>query len=153
MPRKISLSIDELLAELTRRQSKLPRLQKQAARLQKQLAVVTGEIEALGGAVVARAKPGPKPGKKSAKAKQAKPAKPAAKKVSKRPRNKMNLSVALLGVLSKTEPMSVKAIIEAVKMAGYKTSSKNFATIVYQTLSREKKRVEKVGRGIYKLKG
>lgn len=147
MPRaKISLSIDELLAELTRRQSKLPRLQKKAAKLQKQLAAVTAEIEALGGAVVARAKPGRKPGP------QPKAGKPAAKKAAKRPRNKMNLSVALLNVLSKSEPMSVKAIIEAIKKAGYKTSSKNFATIVYQTLAREKKRVEKVGRGIYKLK-
>ncbi|HMP74964.1 MAG TPA: hypothetical protein PKE12_01590 [Kiritimatiellia bacterium] len=142
MPRKkIALSMNELLAELARRRKQLPALQKKAARLGKQLAAVNAQIEALGGGAAAPAKPGRKPGRPA-----------AARKPVKRARNKASLSTALLGVLSKSEPMSVKAIIEAVRKSGYKTKSKNFSTIVYQTLAREKKSVEKAGRGLYKLK-
>lgn len=151
MPRtKITLSIAELLAELRRRQEKLPRLQKLAANLEKKLASVRAEIAALGGQVVSTVtagkpgrKPGPKPG-----------AKPAAKKATggKRPRNKMNLADALVSVLTKDRPKTVKTLIADVKAAGYKTTSANFDTIVYQTLSREKDRIVKVGRGLYKLK-
>lgn len=146
MPRtKIALSITELLAELNRRQKKLPKLRKLAARLEKKLAAVVSEIESLGGALPA----------KTVRKSAGKPA--AAKKASKaprkRPRNKSSLGEAVVSVLSKDEPKSVSAIIAAVKKAGYKTTSKNFATIVYQTLARDKKRVGKAGRGLYVLKG
>lgn len=153
MPRrKITLTINELIAELHRRQQQLPRLQKLAADLEKKLAGIRAEIAALGGDVSApatAAKPGIKPGRKpGAKA----PAAPAAKKPASRPRNKMSLAEVLVSVLDKSHPKTVKTIMADVKAAGYKTTSENFDTIIYQTLSREKKRVEKVGRGLYKLK-
>lgn len=147
MPRtKINLSVNDLLAELRRRQKNLPRLRKLAARLEKKLASVREEIAALGGQVFSAVSTGKlvqKSGPKSA-AKQA--------GGRKRPRNKMNLADALVSVLEKDKPKSVKTLIADVKAAGYKTTSANFDTIVYQTLSRQKNRIVKVGRGLYKLK-
>lgn len=147
MPKsKIKLSIAELIAELRRRQQKLPRLQRLAARLEKQLAAVRAEIVALGGAVsIARsaAAAGRKSSAKSAGASGG---------LRRRPRNKVSLSETLLSVLDKEKPKSVQTIIADVKAAGYKTTSPNFDTIIYQTIAREKKRIEKVGRGLYKLK-
>lgn len=137
MPRKtINLSFDELVAEVRRRQKLLPRLQQKAARLEAELAEVRNEIRTLGGVVpVAKAT-----GRKALAQR-------------KRAQNKMSLAQAILGVLSKDEPKSVQQIIKDVQKAGYKTTSRNFSTIIHQTLAREKKRIAKVGRGLYQLKG
>ncbi len=137
MPRtSIKLSIDELIAEIRRRQKQLPRLKRKAANLEAQLAAVRGEISALGVSAV--------PGRKAAM-------KPVARR--KRARNKVNLSKAILGVLSKDAPKSIQAIIKDVQKGGYKSTSKSFATIVHQALAREKKQIVKAGRGLYRLKG
>jgi hypothetical protein len=148
MPRaKITLSVAELIAELRRRQQKLPRLQKLAAQLEKKLASVRAEIAALGGSIAPGASGGA--ARRQVRAPAAKTAGP---KPARRPRNKMSLAEALLSVLDKNEPKSVKTIIAEIKAGGYKTTSPNFDTIVYQTIARERKRIEKVGRGLYKLK-
>lgn len=146
MPKSISaVSTAQLVAEIARRQQKqLPRLRKQAAKLVKQLAAINAQIAELGGTV--SAKPQAKPATKSK-------GKTKAAAGGKRPRNKISLAEAILAVLSKDKPMNAKQIIAAVKNNGYKTTSGNFETIVYQTLAREKKRVAKASRGHYVLKG
>jgi hypothetical protein len=144
---KISLSINELLAEIKRRQSKLPRLRKLAARLQRKLDAVTSEIAALGGALSSKPgrKPGPKPGRKAA-AKA-----PKARKGARRPKNEITLAEAIIKVLDKETPKNAAAIIAGITKLGYKSSSKNLPTIIYQTLAKDK-RVRKTGRGLYALK-
>lgn len=132
MHRKVKLSMSDLVAELRRRQKLLPLLKQKAKRLEAQLAQIREEIEVLEGAAAAL---GHRP---VVRAKQG--------------RNKVSLSQAILSVLSKDKPKSVQAIIEDVLKSGYKTTSKNFSTIVHQTLGREKKHIEKVGRGLYRLK-
>ncbi len=67
-----------------------------------------------------------------------------------RPKNKMNLSEALLKVLSNAT-MSVTDVAEAVQKAGYVTTSPSFRTIVNQTLIKDK-RFKRVGRGQYTAK-
>jgi len=141
---KISLSINELLAEIKRRQSKLPRLKKLAARLQRKLDAVTSEIAALGGALPSKPgrKPGPKPGRKAAG---------KARKSARRPKNEITLAEAIIKVLDKETPKNAAAIIAGITKLGYKSSSKNLPTIIYQTLAKDK-RVRKSGRGLYVLK-
>lgn len=144
MPKKITtLSTAELIAEITRRQQRqLPRLRKQAASLEKQLAAINAQIAELGGSIVTgskASKSGPKPAAKSTG------------KGGKRPRNKVSLTEAVLAVLSKDKPMNAKQIISAVKANGYKTTSANFDTIVYQALAQARKKVKKVARGQYIL--
>ena len=136
---KITLSINELLAELARRQKRLPKLMKMAARLEQKLAALHQEIQALGG---------------SLPAKRGRVMLPKAEAGAKRSRhrNKQSLAEVLISVLSKDAPKNIPTIMADVKKAGYKTSSKNFSTIVYQTLARERNRIAKVGRGLYQLR-
>lgn len=134
-------SIEDLQKEIERRKKKLPRLLAQAEKLEKQLESIRTEIAALG------VEPG-----KALKTARAAGGAAKAKTGGKRPQNQQSLSEVLLSVLSKEAPKSIKQIIEDIKAAGYQTSSNNFDTIVYQAISREKEKIEKVGRGLYKLK-
>jgi len=129
------LSVADLLAELALRKRKLPRLKKLEARLEKQLAAVQAEIATLSGGGV------------SAKA----PAAKAGRKPRKRPHNKITLADAIAKVLQKDKPKSVPQIAADVQKAGYRSSSKTFQTIIYQTVAKDA-RVKKVGRGQYVLK-
>lgn len=133
-----SLSVAELLAELSRRQRKLPGLKRMAARLEKRLARVRAEIAALGGS-----------GKPAAASHAAKA---SGKKPRRRPRNKITLADAIVKALVKDKPKSVPQIAADVQKAGYRSSSKTFTTIIYQTVAKDG-RVKKVGRGQYVLKG
>lgn len=135
-------SIPELKAEIERRQKKLPRLTAQAEKLEKQLEAIRAEIAALTGEPVKAFKT------TRAAGGGAKPKGGGGK----RPQNQQSLSEVLLSVLSKEAPKTIKQIIEDIKAAGYQTTSNNFDTIVYQAISREKEKIEKVGRGLYKLK-
>lgn len=128
-----ALSVSDLIAELNRRQRKLPTLKKLEARLERKLGQVRAEI----GALV----PGP-----AAKAKA------AVRRVARRARNKIKLADAIVKVLVKDIPKSVPQIAEAVQKIGYRSVSKTFHTIIYQTLARDK-RVKKAARGKYVLRG
>lgn len=139
MPRtKPLLSIDELLAQARERMSQLAKLSAKVDQLEKQLMDVRAEIKALGG--------DRKPSKGARKSAAA-----GSSGNGSRPKNKISLAEAIVAVLSKTEPKAVKDIIADVKANGYKTTSQNFETIVYQTLAKDE-RIEKAGRGLYKLK-
>lgn len=140
MATRHSLTFKELMAELQRHQRKLPALQRKAAKLQKQLDAVLAEIEVLSGG--ASKKRGGRP--VAAKTGEA--------KSGTRLRNKQNLAEAIVAVLDKTHPKTPTEIINAVKSGGYKSTSRNFSTIVYQALARDKKRIAKAGRGLYTLK-
>ena len=69
-----------------------------------------------------------------------------------RARNAKSLNDTLEEVLSNGKPMSVGDIVEAVKAAGYRSSSANFRGIVNQTLIKENKRFVATERGVYQLK-
>ncbi|MCS6771148.1 MAG: hypothetical protein NZ740_03890 [Kiritimatiellae bacterium] len=134
------MTLAELMAEVQRRRKMLPVLQKKAAQLEKELAVVRAEIEALGGTMPAATSVG-----RRQKVKAAGSARRS------RPKNKVSLADAIVSVLSKSEAKPVKQIMREVVASGYKTTSRNFETIIYQTLARDN-RIEKAGRGQYKLK-
>lgn len=130
------VSTGELQAELKRRQQKLPALQRKHRKLSAELADLEKQIAGLSGPAPARA------------------GRPAAKRAApkrRRPKNKKNLADTLVSVLSKTKPLRVIEAVAAVKKAGYKTTSKNFNTIVNQTLLKDK-RFKQASRGKYLLK-
>jgi len=124
---------DDLQAELARRDRRLGTLQRKRQRVLDQLNEVEQEIMELGGT----------PGARTKSASQR-------KKTDARPKNKMSLPDALAKVMSTSNPMGVSEAAEAVQKAGYKTNSKNFTTIVNQTLIKDD-RFEQVSRGKYKL--
>jgi hypothetical protein len=62
------------------------------------------------------------------------------------------LANALVEALKANGKLTVAQAAEAVRMAGYKSKSKNFPTIVGVTLS-QGKRFRRVRRGVYALKG
>ena len=143
MPRTIKLSVEDLLAQLKKHQSRLPRLQRKEQKILKQLAAVQDEIAQLGGLAKSR---------KSAKVgRPAKVAKAAKTRGVRRAKNSVKLADAIVGVLAKDSTLSVPQIASAVKAAGYVSKSKTFETIIYQTVARDK-RVKRAGRGQYQLK-
>lgn len=121
--------IDDLQAELRRRQGSLRKLEAKRAKLAAALDAIDRQIQAFGGVPSGRAASGG--GRR-------------------RPRNEMNLVEALAQVL-KGKTMSVTEVAQAVQDAGYQTTSDNFRTIVNQTLIKSD-RFKKVGRGQYTAK-
>ncbi len=69
----------------------------------------------------------------------------------KRPRNAQNLADALANLLA-SATMSVTEAAEKVQLAGYRTTSPNFRTIVNQTFLKDK-RFKRVSRGRYTSQG
>ena len=120
-----SLTVSDLESELRRRQKALPRLERQRRKLLEKLAGVERDIARLGGAG-------------------------GGGRGATRPRNKMPLADVIFKVLDKKTPMKVSNIVEAVKNAGYRTTSNNFSTIVNQTLIKDK-RFKSAERGHYLL--
>lgn len=128
------MTIADLVAELSRRRRRLPKLRRMEAALERKLANVRAEIGAL------------TPGK------VVKAAKAVARTTRKRARNTIKLADAIAKVLAKDVPKSVPQIAEAVQKIGYRSVSKTFHTIIYQTLAKDK-RVRKAARGRYVLRG
>lgn len=119
-------SIEDLQAELARREREVGRLQKKRERLAAQIAEVESELAALG-------------------------ALGATGGVRKRPKNEKNLTDTLHDVLS-GKTMGVTEAANAARAAGYLSTAENFRTIVNQTLLRETKKFKKVARGQYTAK-
>ncbi|MCX6996235.1 MAG: hypothetical protein NTV49_03920 [Kiritimatiellaeota bacterium] len=146
-----TLSIEDLLAEVKRRQKILPKLLRRQAQLRKQLTAIEEQIQSLDSDAVqsgaARNVRRMKKGKvrNIAKAGKASP--------GPRPRNTISLMDALLKVLQVEQAMSIPEIIAAVARIGYQSKSKNFGVIVGQTLRTAKEKVVRVRRGAYALAG
>ena len=133
-----SVSTAAIAAELARRQSEAPALRNREAELMAELDEVRAQLAGLDGAL-ARGRRGAgsrTPGRRAGSATG-----------RKRPRNDANLETFLARVL-KGRTMGVKEVAEAVKSAGYKTTSPNFRTIVNQTLIKSDK-IKKLSRGKY----
>lgn len=122
------IPINEIQAELRRRQKDVSGLQKKRDRLAAQLAELDMQLADLGYAQEGMQGIMGVPGRR-------------------RPRNEMPLTDALVELL-KDKTLSVTEAAIEVQKAGYKTTSPNFRTIVNQTLLRDK-RIKRVGRGLY----
>jgi antirestriction protein ArdC len=121
-----TVSVEELQAELARRNRKVSSLERKRERLRQQLAEVEAELSAHG-------------------------ALSASGGIRKRPKNELSLVETLQKVL-KGKTMSVTDAAQAARDAGYMTTAANFRTIVNQTLIRENKLFKKVSRGQYTAK-
>jgi hypothetical protein len=136
--RLAGVSVEDLLAELQKRQRRLPRLQKRRARLAAALERLDREIASLSGS----ARPG--------KVRRSLPGKIKVRRTP-RAKNKASLADALASVMKESGgPLTVKEAAEAVKKAGYKSNAANFRAIVTQTLTKDK-RFKRVARGKYGL--
>jgi hypothetical protein len=121
-----------MLAEIKRRRSGLAKLISRRRKLARQLAKLDQQIARVGGVGG-----GASAGRSGA---------------GRRPRNKITLSGAMVKVMSATKAMSVAQIAAAVRKIGYKSVSKTFNTIIFQTLGRDKQ-FKKKSRGQYVLRG
>lgn len=138
MPRRVKLaklSVEDLKQEISRRQKALPKLIAKRDCLNCQIA----ELEGLGAV-------------KPIAAKRPKEAGKRAGRKDKGVARTGSLATALIEALKANPKLTVAQAAEAVKLAGYKSKSKNFATIVGMTLGKSSQ-FKRVGRGVYKLKG
>ncbi len=129
-------TIVELRRELASKEGKLKTLTDRRSKLAVQLAAADREIAKLGGEGA--------PGKKGG-------AKPATKR-RKKAKNKQSLADVLASVLKGKMGIRVAEAAKLALTAGYKSASNQFANIVSQALSADK-RFKKVSRGVYALKG
>lgn len=120
------VSTDMLAAELARRERELRTLERRRAKLIEQLDAVEAEISRFGGMFRGGV---------------------ATDGVRRRPRNKQSLEESLYEVLQ-GQTMSVSELADAVRAAGYMTTSKTFNTIVNQTVIKSD-RFKKVSHGRY----
>ncbi len=141
MPAKIQ-SISDLRRQLKARRKAAGKLRAARAKLVRRVAALDKEIAAVVGAgrkVARRKKKAPRG---RGRAKKALPRKRATGKP---------LAAYIRRILSKAgEGMRVKAIMGAVRKAGYRSSSKDFYGIVAKTLL-DGEQYQRVKRGVYKL--
>jgi len=135
MATKLSkLTLDQLRAEIARRQEGLPKLQKKRAKLLKAVGKLDRQIAALGGQVEQPAKPKGRPTK--APKSQASTGK--------------SLAQCIKDVLGRSRAgMRVKDIVTAVQEAGYKSVAKDFYHLVAAAVRGDE--FKKLGRGVYNL--
>lgn len=126
------LSLNDLKAELERRERKLQKLYAEREKIDQKIAQLGGDARRAGRPATAVAGAGAAPGRR------------------RRPRNKASLAEVLLKVFPKGRPMKVADAVEGAKRAGYKTKAKNFSTIVNQTLIKDP-RFTQVSRGYYQV--
>ena len=123
------LSIKQILAEVARRRRFQAGLHRRRAALRKQLKKIDAQLAAVSEA----------------------PHRSTRGAARRRARNKMTLPEAMAKVMSSRRALSVPQIARAAKKAGYKSVSKTFHTIIYQTLARDE-RFKKASRGQYVLR-
>ena len=127
-----SITIHQMFAEIKRRSRKLLKLYKQRKGLVKQLKLTDLAISRLGGADRAAGRR-------------------ANVSAGRRYKNKLTLAEAINKVLRKDKPTRVADIVSGVQAIGYKSASKTFRTIIFQTLAKDK-RFKQAGRGLYVLR-
>jgi hypothetical protein len=124
-------SIGDMMAEIHRRNRVLARLNRKRRTLAVQLRQTDAEIARLGGEKLTLR--GLAPGRKRFK-------------------NKITLADAIVKVLNKEKPIRVAEIMAGVQRIGYRSASKTFRTIIFQTLAKDR-RIKQAGRGLYMLRG
>ena len=130
--RKLSdMTLDQLYKEIRRRLRVLPKLISRRDELNGQI----GELESLAKAVESR-----RPARKAKRGLHAK-----------RYRNKTSLPEVIAVVLKRKEAMGVGEIAQAVRQAGYRSTSESFRSLVNKALISDK-RFRSVSRGRYALK-
>ena len=127
-----AISINEMYAEIKRRSRQLVKLHKRRKTLVKQLRATEAAISRLGG-------------EERAAALQ------AAGGSGRRFKNKLTLADAIAKVLRKDKPTRVADILSGVQKIGYRSASKTFRTIIFQTLAKDN-RFKQAGRGLYMLR-
>ncbi len=124
-----ALSTADLTAELQRREKDQAKLQARRKKLLAELDQLDKDLGDLNG----------------------KPAKSAAKRSTKapRPKNDLTLRDALAAAVPVGESITAKEAADAIRAAGYQTNSKNFGVQVASRLAKDE-RFERTERGIYK---
>jgi len=138
------LTVSQLMAEVERRRSMVGLLAARRDDLTSQLDAVNAqiaELESIGGMNGLAPRRGPGRPKGSGKHRRGR----------KRQSNEKSLATVLQSVL-RGKTMNVADMAEAAVKSGYKSTSKNFKTIVGLTLLKSKKMFKRVSRGQYTAK-
>jgi hypothetical protein len=123
-----SMSVAQLMALMNAKKQRLATLERTRKQMVSKLAKIDAEIAALsGGKGVAGMTP------------------------SGRPRNTKSLPDLMIEVLGAGKPLKVGEILDAVIKKGYRSNSRNFRSLINQTLIKDK-RFTAVSRGTYTLK-
>ncbi|HUG17620.1 MAG TPA: hypothetical protein VMM56_01500 [Planctomycetaceae bacterium] len=132
MAKAASLSLSELESLLKEQKSRLAELQKRQSVLKKELDGVNSEISVLKGK-----------GRTRGTSKRVK---------RRRPKNAQSLRAVIIELLSANKKgMNLQEIHDAVVATGYKSNSKNFKNVVYQTLYHKDEFVSDSKTGNFKL--
>ena len=133
--RLLKMTIDQLRAEIARRQTGLPKLLKKRAKLLKAVGKLDVTIAALGGQVELPAKPKGRPTR--APKSQASTSK--------------SLAQCIREVLGRSRAgMRIKDIVAAVQESGYRSAARNVYNLVAAAVRGDE--FKKLGRGVYNLK-
>jgi len=127
-----AISLNDMYAEIKRRSRQLAKLHRRRKTLSRQLKVTDAAISRLGGEAQAASLR-------------------AAGSNGSRFKNKLTLADAIFKVLRKDKPTRVADILSGVQKIGYRSASKTFRTIIFQTLAKDK-RFKQAGRGLYILR-
>ena len=128
------LSVAQLERLLSTHKARLAELLKKQAKLQKSLAGVEKEIETLSG-------------------KDTSPGTKTRRKIGKRPKNAKSLKVVMTEVLTKNKKgFSLSDLTTKITEAGYKSKSRKFSNVVYQTIYANKQFIHDEKAGTYRLK-
>jgi len=128
------LSSAELEAELAQRERQAQKLAMKRDKILARVAEIDAELDQLGYEPIASGR-----GRRSASLAQG---------AGKRPSNRTSLAEAL-GAVLEGKTMGISEAADAVRKAGYRSSSSNFRNIVNQTLLKHPNLFKKVGRGKY----
>ena len=137
MPRRV-MSIHELRRALAAKEREAQKLQRQRTKLANRLDVIDGTLEVLGSVVDIGA------AKKRGRPK-------ATRRRRRRARGGSLVQYISKALAKAPEPVRVKNIMKAVQAAGYKSSSKDFYSLVAAAL-RDTDQFKRTGRGLYTLK-
>jgi len=144
------ISTGALQAELQRRSQDLTKLEARRDALLDEVGMIDSEISVISAAIGAHSGTSARKTRATGITRKKAVGRPRRAGGGKRPRNEASLEVSLAKVL-KGKTMGVTEAANAVKKAGYKTSSPNFRTIVNQALIRSDL-IKKVDRGAYTAK-
>jgi len=142
-----TMSISELEKQLAAKRGQAEKLQAKRDDLAARLEHLDRQLAELTGAAAPTAKRTPKRTPKRAKAAK------RAKRAGRAAKGGKTLTDYIQQVLADAgEPMRAKAVEQAVRAAGYPTTAKDFYGTVAAAL-RNEELFQRVGRGVYKLRG
>ncbi len=157
-----TLSLQDLLETLNRRQELEDALTRRLGRIQEEVDALRSLVGGTAPAAPRRGRPAKKAAarKKTARKKaprtkaatKAATKAPASRRAVKTRKGKPTLAENIRSVMKPGESVKASEIMKRLEAAGLHSGAKNFNTMALQALAKQKKLFQRVSRGVYKLK-